>query len=175
MISAGSSAWMGSVGGTPLGEIWAAMSIQGLVAVEFPSSLDGFTMRLNRMGFDPVEYDPSAVRLVMDQIEAYLGGWLRTFDLPIDWSVVTPFQRLTLQATVAIPYGQTTTYSEIANRINRPRAARAVGRAQATNPMPLVIPCHRVLGVDGRLHGYGAGEGLATKAWLLGLEAGNTG
>jgi methylated-DNA-[protein]-cysteine S-methyltransferase len=75
-----------------------------------------------------------------------------------------------LKLVYAIPRGETRTYSEIAHQLRRPRAARAVGRANATNPMPIVIPCHRVIGTDGKLHGYGGGEGLKTKAWLLQLE-----
>ena len=78
------------------------------------------------------------------------------------------FQREALLATFAIPYGQTSTYGEIAMQIGRLRSARAVGRAEATNPMPLVIPCHRVLGSDGKLRGYGGG--LDIKKWLLRLE-----
>ena len=93
--------------------------------------------------------------------------------MSIDWSVLTPFQERALRATYDIPYGRVKTYGEIAQLLGNPRAARAVGRAEATNPMPLVIPCHRVIGSDGGLHGYGAGEGLATKAWLLELESSN--
>ena len=92
------------------------------------------------------------------------------FTLVIDWTVLRPFQQAVLQATYEIPYGETRTYKEIAERIGRPRAARAVGRAEATNPMPLVIPCHRVIGVDGKLHGYGLAEGVKTKEWLLKME-----
>ena len=69
-----------------------------------------------------------------------------------------------------IPYGGVTTYSHLASGIGRPTAVRAVGRANATNPMPLVVPCHRVIGADGSLRGYGAPGGLETKAWLLALE-----
>ena len=104
------------------------------------------------------------------QMVEYLDGARRDFDLQIDWSVLTPFQQSVLQATFAIPYGQTRTYAQIAQQVGNPRAARAVGRAEATNPMPVVIPCHRVVGTDGKLHGYGAGDGLKTKAWLLEME-----
>ena len=73
--------------------------------------------------------------------------------------------------TDAIPYGNTLTYGELAVRLGKPRAARAVGRAEATNPIPLVLPCHRVVGWDGGLRGYGTGAGVQTKAWLLALES----
>lgn len=93
-----------------------------------------------------------------------------SLSFPIDWSALHPFQRAVLQAVYAIPYGETRTYADIAAQIGREHAYRAVGRANATNPMPLVIPCHRVIGTDGKLHGYGGGEGLKTKEWLLRLE-----
>ena len=82
---------------------------------------------------------------------------------------MSPFQRAALKETYAIPVGEVATYGEIAHRVGNPRAARAVGRAMATNPIPLVIPCHRVVGVDG-LRGFGAPGKLKTKAWLLNLE-----
>ena len=83
---------------------------------------------------------------------------------------MTEFQKKVLKAVCAIPYGETRTYGQIAAQIRFQSASRAVGRANATNPIPLVIPCHRVIGADGNLRGYGAGDGIATKAWLLALE-----
>ena len=117
-----------------------------------------------------VEYAPRHIRQEAKQLEEYLSGKRRAFTLVIDWTVLREFQKSVLHATSDIPYGETRTYKEIAERIGRPRAARAVGRAEATNPMPLVLPCHRVIGMDGKLHGYGMAEGLKTKAWLLKLE-----
>jgi methylated-DNA-[protein]-cysteine S-methyltransferase len=100
----------------------------------------------------------------------YLKGKRRDFTFAIDWSTLKPFQRNTLRAVFSIPYGETRTYAEIAAQIGHPNAYRAVGRANATNPMPLVVPCHRVIGTDGKLHGYGGGDGLPTKEWLLKME-----
>jgi methylated-DNA-[protein]-cysteine S-methyltransferase len=104
------------------------------------------------------------------QVFQYLSAQRRDFTFAVDWSILRPFQRTVLEAVFAIPYGETCTYAEIAARIGRPNTYRAVGRANATNPMPLVIPCHRVIGMDGKLHGYGGGDGLPTKEWLLQLE-----
>ncbi len=159
-------------GGTPLGDIWLAMSENGLVAVAFPQAEAAFTAHLARRFKCRVEVNAARGVEAADQLRAYAGGQRRAFDLPIDWGVLTPFQRRALQATADIPYGETRTYKEIAALLGNPRAARAVGRAEATNPMPIVLPCHRVLGSDHKLHGYGAGEGLKTKDWLLRLEEG---
>ncbi|MGE5222295.1 MAG: methylated-DNA--[protein]-cysteine S-methyltransferase, partial [Omnitrophica WOR_2 bacterium] len=98
----------------------------------------------------------------------------RDFDLPVDWNCMQEFQRKALQATFAIPYGKTSPYAEIARQAGKPGAARAAGRAEATNPMPLVIPCHRVIGSDGRLHGYGGPGGITLKAKLIRMECDNS-
>jgi methylated-DNA-[protein]-cysteine S-methyltransferase len=129
-----------------------------------------FREELERRGYC-VETDGSgradgAVR----QVGEYLAGERRAFDLAIDWSGMGAFQRAALEQVIAVPYGQTATYGEIARRIGKPGAGRAVGRANATNPVPLVIPCHRLVGTDGKLHGYGAPGGIETKRWLLELE-----
>jgi methylated-DNA-[protein]-cysteine S-methyltransferase len=159
---------------TPLGNVWVANSERGLVAVEFQTDRQTFIHHvLKLMGNTPVQISLNAEKSAsaLRQISEYLDGERRYFDLPIDWSVMTPFQAKVLRLTYAIPYGDTATYGMIATRLGNPKAARAVGRAQATNPMPLVIPCHRVLGSDGGLHGYGAANGIESKAWLLELES----
>ena len=162
--------YIGEIDSTPLGPIWVAVSEQGLVGVEVSPDQGVLVTLLKRFGFEEVLVDEAKTAAATHQISQYLQGERKNFDLPIDWSLLTPFQEQALRATFAIPYGEVMTYGEIAHQLGNPRAARAVGRAEATNPMPLVIPCHRVIGSDGGLHGYGAGEGLATKAWLLELE-----
>ncbi len=166
---------IGETRATPLGEVWAALSPHGLVTVDFQVSRQDFESAVHRQTGRKVEYAPGIVAEVTRQIKEYLLGKRCDFDLVIDWQVLaSDFQRLVLKAVSATPYGETTTYAEIAARIGHPRAFRAVGRANATNPMPLVIPCHRVIGADGTLHGYGGAGGLKTKEWLLNLERGGS-
>jgi methylated-DNA-[protein]-cysteine S-methyltransferase len=158
------------VDSTPLGPIWVATSLSGLVAVSFGREEENFQHFFKHMTNVKIQNGNSLSGKILEQINRYLQGDLRVFSIPIDWTYLTDFCVKVLQATYEIPYGQIRTYGQIAHQINRPKAARAVGRAEATNPMPLVIPCHRVIGTDGKLHGYGAGNGLATKSWLLQLE-----
>jgi methylated-DNA-[protein]-cysteine S-methyltransferase len=162
--------YTGELKDTPIGDLWLAVSEQGLAAIEWGKSQAEFETYLAKRFKRPVEHAPKRVAEWALQVREYLEGKRRAFTLVIDWTVLRPFQRAALQATYRIPCGETRTYKEIAEQIGRPHAARAVGRAEATNPMPLVLPCHRVLGSDGKLHGYGLGEGLKTKEWLLKLE-----
>ena len=101
------------------------------------------------------------------QLEEYFAGSRREFDLPLR-PAGTPFQRAVWLALREIPYGQTRAYRDIARAVNRPRACRAVGMANHVNPLPVFIPCHRVIGADGGLTGYAGG--LAAKRFLLALE-----
>ncbi|PWB69964.1 MAG: hypothetical protein C3F07_18000 [Anaerolineales bacterium] len=161
--------YTGELNRTPLGDLRLAASDFGLVAVEWAESqpeFDAFLARLKRS----LQPDERRIKPYARELMEYLNGKRTAFTIPIDWTIFRPFQRETLQAIFRIPYGETRTYAEIAAQINRPHAYRAVGRANATNPMPLVIPCHRVIGTDGKLHGYGGGEGLPTKEWLLKME-----
>jgi methylated-DNA-[protein]-cysteine S-methyltransferase len=132
---------------------------------------EAFAQKLAERHKGEISLDEERTRQAARQIREYLAAQRLSFSLPIDWSVLTPFQEQVLRATCSIPRGETRSYAEIAAQIGKPNAPRAVGRAEASNPIPLVIPCHRVIGSDGRLHGYGAPGGLETKAWLLELEA----
>jgi len=153
----------GALNGTPVGDLRIVVSDKGLIAVEWVNSQPDFDSYLR-------PFDIEAVGPYADELREYLEGRRREFTFRINWDIFRPFQKEALQAVFRIPYGETRTYSEIAAEIQRPRAYRAVGRANATNPMPMVIPCHRLIGVDGKLHGYGGGEGLKTKEWLLKME-----
>jgi methylated-DNA-[protein]-cysteine S-methyltransferase len=162
--------YIGQTGRTPLGKFWLASSDLGLVAVEWGQTQVEFDAYLSKRFKQTVEYAPEYILEAATQLMEYLSGQRRVFTLVINWTVLRQFQQSVLNATFEIPYGETRTYKEIAGHIGKPRASRAVGRAEATNPMPLVIPCHRVIGMDGKLHGYGMVEGIKTKAWLLKLE-----
>ncbi len=163
--------FIGSIKSTPLGEVWAAVSEHGLVTVEYGVTRKVFEANVRKQTKRDVQYSPKQVETIVKQIKEYLDGQRSDFDLKIDWSVLSSdFQRATLKKVFAIPSGETRTYAEIAAAIGHPDAPRAVGRANATNPMPLVIPCHRVIGTDGKLHGYGGKGGIKTKAWLLKME-----
>lgn len=161
--------YSGELYNTPVGSLLLVCSEAGLVAVEWAHSRADLERTLRRLR-RPVHAYPSRLAPYAAELREYLTGRRREFSLPIDWDLLRPFQRSALQLIYAIPYGETRTYNEIALQMGRPRASRAVGRANATNPMPLVIPCHRLIGSDGKLHGYGGGEGLATKEWLLKME-----
>ena len=114
---------------------------------------------------------PARARAILDrarrQLEAYFAGQRRAFDLPLAPSG-TPFQLAAWEVLRAIPYGETISYGEQARRLGRPAAARAVGAANGANPISIVVPCHRVVGADGRLVGFGGG--LDVKRYLLNLE-----
>ena len=161
--------YSGELYNTPVGNLLLVCSDAGLVAVEWAhsrSDLERYLRRLRR----PVHAYPARTAPYAAELREYLTHRRREFSLPIDWDTLRSFQRMALERVYAIPYGETRTYSQIALELGSPRASRAVGRANATNPMPLVIPCHRLIGTDGKLHGYGGGEGLATKEWLLKME-----
>lgn len=112
--------------------------------------------------------DRTPFRMAIEQLKAYFAGRLTEFNLPLA-PAGTPFQQSVWRALLDIPYGETTTYGAIAKRIGKPSAIRAVGAANGANPIPIIIPCHRVIGSNGRLTGFGGG--LPIKEQLLKMES----
>ena len=108
--------------------------------------------------------------LCKTQLEEYFSGQRKSFEIPLDWDKLTGFQADVLRMTQKIPFGEVCTYGEIARELGKPAASRAVGRALATNPLPILIPCHRVVAATGHLTGFSAANGIISKTWLLQLE-----
>lgn len=151
---------------TPIGELLLAGDDGGLSMIGFPKG---------KMRRDPEPdwiFNEKPFAEARRQLTEYFDGERRDFDLPLHLSG-TDFQVQVLEELLRIPYGETTSYGDIAKRIGRPKAMRAVGRANGANPIPIVIPCHRVIGSSGDLTGFGGG--LDTKEALLRLEAENSG
>ena len=153
---------------TPLGPLFAAVSERGVCAVEFGRRKPRFLM-LSKTGAH-LEKNPGAVAPVMAQLREYFAGERSHFDLPVNLSSLTPFQQAVLALTQKIPAGQTWSYQHVANSMGRPKSSRPVGQALGRNPIPIIIPCHRVIASDGTLGGYSGGSGLTAKRWLLQLE-----
>jgi O-6-methylguanine DNA methyltransferase len=153
---------------TAIGRFGLASTERGLAALLFEDELPEWELRLRRLvGEHDLRPDDGRNAAAARQLAEYASGDRRSFDLPLD-ARGTAFQRRVWAAVAAVPYGRSATYREIAARIGQPGAARAVGAANGANPLPIVVPCHRVVGADGRLHGYAGG--LALKRRLLGLE-----
>jgi len=119
-----------------------------------------------------LQRDDAALKTTREQLGAYFAGELKDFDLALH-GAGTEFQQTVWRALCEIPYGETTSYGELARRIGQPTAARAVGLANGQNPIAVIVPCHRVIGADGSLTGYGGG--LPRKKWLLAHEASHSG
>jgi methylated-DNA-[protein]-cysteine S-methyltransferase len=110
------------------------------------------------------------VSRALDQLAEYFAGERKHFDIPVR-AHGTQFQRAVWQQIAAVPFGQTISYADIARKIGKPLAARAVGGAVGANPHAIIVPCHRVLGASGRITGFSGGEGIPTKRWLLNHES----
>lgn len=146
---------------TPIGELLLVSDGEALTAVQFDDARRGAPTPDGAA--DPV------IAEAADQLRAYFAGTRTTFDLPLR-AAGTPFEQGVWSALQAIPYGETTSYGELASQLGEPGAARAVGRANGRNPIPIIVPCHRVIGADGSLTGFGGG--LECKRALLDLERG---
>ena len=149
--------------GTLAGNLILAGNENGLCFISFQQGKRPLTLR------DAWRQDKTFFRPVIDQLKAYFAGALKTFDLKLAPSG-TPFQLKVWNSLAQIPYGELTTYGVIAEKIGNPKAVRAVGGANARNPLPIVLPCHRVIGSQGTLTGFGGG--LDVKRRLITLERG---
>jgi methylated-DNA-[protein]-cysteine S-methyltransferase len=150
---------------SPIGDLLLAGDDDGLSLIGFPQG---------KMRHDPEPdwiFNEKPFAVARQQLEEYFAGERTVFDLPLHLSG-TDFQVQVLQELQRIPYGETTSYGDIAKRIGRPKAMRAVGAANGRNPIPIIVPCHRVIGSSGDLTGFGGG--LDTKEALLRLEAENS-
>ena len=156
---------------SPLGPLLLAESRQGVWMFAFGITRPAFLAQLGRRKAAAVHHWMDVPNPKLEQVAAYLVGKTRSLEMEIDWSGLTEFQVSVYRAVCVVPYGQTATYGQIAAEIGRPKAARTVGAANGANPLPLIIPCHRLVGADGSLRGYGGVGGVQTKRWLLDLEA----
>ncbi len=158
----------------PFGPVWIAVTERGVARVTLGlASEAAFREDLERLGAGPLRRGGPALDRAGRQLREYFEGRRRRFDLPLDLSGVTPFRRRVLEATAAIPYGGVATYGEVARAIGRPGAARAVGQALGANPVPILVPCHRVVASSGRLGGFsvpGRRGGAGLKRRLLEME-----
>jgi methylated-DNA-[protein]-cysteine S-methyltransferase len=155
---------------SPLGPLLAASTERGIVTLSYLGfrEEDDVLARLARDLSPRVLEAPARLDRVRRELDEYFEGERRSFDLDVDWSLVDGFQRRVLAATAAIPFGGHASYGEVAERAGNPRAYRAAGTALGRNPIPIVIPCHRVWAAGGKLGGYTGG--LDRKRALLELE-----
>ncbi|HEX6688953.1 MAG TPA: methylated-DNA--[protein]-cysteine S-methyltransferase [Solirubrobacterales bacterium] len=154
---------------SPFGPLLLATTPRGLVKVSFPIFDNDETLQDLATRISPrVLEAPARLDEVRRQLDLYFEGHLHEFDLPLDWQLSRGFRRRALRAIDRIPYGKTRSYTEIARSAGNERAVRAAGTACGANPIPIVVPCHRVLRSGGALGGYGGG--LPMKEALLELE-----
>ena len=154
---------------SPFGTLHAAVTKLGLVRLTFPEEdTDAMLEALSRRLSPRIVEAPSLLDPVRRELDDYFSGRRTSFEIALDWALIGPFARKVLRATAEIPYGDSLSYAEIAAEAGSPRGSRAAGNALGSNPIPIVIPCHRVRRTGGALGGYAGG--LDRKRWLLELE-----
>jgi methylated-DNA-[protein]-cysteine S-methyltransferase len=153
---------------SPVGPLLVAASDRGLAAISYDAEPERQLDRLARIAGPRVLRSSESVDPARRELDEYFAGKRHAFDLSVDLRALPPFTVDVLRELARVPYGETTTYGELAARVGRPRAARAVGTVMHRNRIPIVLPCHRVVGSTGDLVGYAGG--LDTKRALLRLE-----
>ena len=154
---------------TPIGRLWLAASEAGLISITRADGADVLFRDVARRGPVAMEMAPDRLAEPMRQLSAFLAGESRSFDLTLDLAGIPRFHAAVYRATMAIPYGTTTSYGDVAAMAGSPRAARAAGDAMARCPLFPVVPCHRVIHADGSIGGWGPDPWI--KRWLLAMEA----
>jgi methylated-DNA-[protein]-cysteine S-methyltransferase len=153
---------------TPIGQLLVAVSDRGLASISYDLDAEGQLERFARIAGPCVLRSPRTVDVARRELDEYFEGRRRAFDLTLDLRALPAFTVSVLSELARVPYGETTTYGELAQRVGHPRAARAVGTVMNRNRIPIVLPCHRVVGANGSLVGYAGG--LERKSALLRLE-----
>lgn len=154
---------------SPIGRLTVAVTPRGLARIIFESEdRDGALQHLAERLSPRVLEAPGATDAARQQLEAYFAGTLRRFDLALDRRLMSRFVGEVMRRTERVGFGEMSTYGQIAKDLGRPSASRAVGAALGANPIPIVVPCHRIVGANGRLTGYAGG--LDRKEFLLRLE-----
>jgi len=153
---------------TPVGDLLVAATERGLCRIAYDAEPEQELERLARAFGIRVLRSAKPIETARRELDEYFDGKRQRFDLPVDISLVAEFNRRVLKELARVPYGEVVTYGELAARASRPRAARAVGTVMNRNPLPIVLPCHRVIGANGKLVGYAGG--LERKEALLRLE-----
>jgi methylated-DNA-[protein]-cysteine S-methyltransferase len=161
-----------SVLDSPLGPLWTAVGPRGVATISYGQEPDARELRRLVAVFGPgIVPDRKRTDELARELEQYFAGKRREFDVAFDLTGLTPFYRAILRATARVPYGEVITYAAVARRAGNERASRAAGGALSSNPIPIVVPCHRVVATDGSLGGYAGG--LDAKRRLLALERGD--
>lgn len=157
---------------SPLGPLWIAVGPKGVLAIHYGNAPShGELARIVRTYGPGVLPDARRADPVARELDQYFSGKRKTFDVAVDLSTLTAFQRGILGATARVGFGEVSTYAKVAAKAGSERASRAAGQALGSNPVPIVVPCHRILASDGSLGGYAGG--LAAKRVLLQLERGS--
>jgi len=156
---------------SPLGPLWIAVGPRGVVNIHYGVTPDPRELaRITRAYGPGVLPDRRSCDRVLTELDQYFAGRRKRFDVEVDLAPLTPFQQRILMATARVPYGELTTYKVVARQAGNEQASRAAGAALGANPIPIVVPCHRIVAADGTLGGYAGG--LAAKRRLLALERG---
>ena len=157
---------------SPLGPLWIAVGPKGVLAIHYGNAPShGELARIVRTYGPGVLPDARRADPVARELDQYFSGKRKTFDVAVDLSTLTTFQRGILAATAGVGFGEVSTYAKVAAKAGSERASRAAGQALGSNPVPIVVPCHRILASDGSLGGYAGG--LEAKRVLLQLERGS--